>query len=272
MTKKLLLFLFALSLFGCKTTTYVQVIETKADNVKIVDDTYVFENDSLKITYNLWRERGLMQFNIYNKLNVPLYIDWRKSSYIDNTFKLNYWEDVERTNALYKSYYFYDLPYNTTASVGNSGTKMVKEERITFIPPKANYTRTKFYIIPRSFIVLDKNGPYTEIPLSNDTQQTTKVFYKEFSKDATPRTFRNFLTFSLTEDFVDEFYIDNEFYISKILEMESKNFYGIREHYTRPAYNAEELPYKDNRYFYINVGERKDEPKAKKVIKVDFDD
>jgi hypothetical protein len=27
----------------------------------------------------------------------------------------------------------------------------------------------------------------------------------------------------------------------------------------------------DNRFFYINVGERKGEPKAKKVTKVDFD-
>ncbi|CAM3459957.1 hypothetical protein [Aequorivita lipolytica] len=117
MIKNLLLFFFTLSLFGCKTTTYVQVFETKANNVKIVDETYLFENDSLKITYNLWRERGLMQFEIYNKLDTPIYIDWRKSSYIDNTVKLNYWEDVERTNALYSSYYYSGF-YGSAASVG----------------------------------------------------------------------------------------------------------------------------------------------------------
>lgn len=251
MTKKLLLFFLTLSFFGCKT--YVQVFETKADNVKTVDQTYVFENDSLSITYNLWRQKGLMQFTIYNKLNVPLYIDWRKSSYIDNAVKLNYWEDAERTNALNASYYFDSSLYRTRSSLAASTSTMVKEERITFIPPKSKYARSQFYIIPQSFIVLGKNGPQTEVTLREGSKKTTKVFYKEYGKNNTPRIFRNFLTFSLTESFKEEFYVDNEFYISKILEMEQKNFYGNKAHYSRPDDGIETLPYKDNRYFYVNV-------------------
>lgn len=271
MKKKLLLLFIALSIFGCKSISYVQVFETKTNNVKTVDETYLFENDSLTITYNLWRERGLMQFTIYNKLNVPLYIDWRKSSYIDNAVKLNYWEDVERTNAIYASYSYAGSPY-TAGSIGSSSTAMIKEERITFIPPKAKYTRSQFYIIPKSFTVLDKKGPYKDVLLKEDSQKTTKVYYKEFSKDETPRAFRNFLTFSLTEDFTQEFYVDNEFYISKILEMERRNFYGNRARYTRPKEGSEVLPFKDDRYFYVNVGERREAKRVKKVIKVDFDD
>tara|TARA_R100000306_G_scaffold31558_1_gene33631 strand:- start:16201 stop:16962 length:762 start_codon:yes stop_codon:yes gene_type:complete len=253
-------------MFGCKS--YVQVFETKANNVETVDDTYVYENDSLKITYNLWKEKGLMQFEIYNKLNVPLYIDWRKSSYIDNTVKLNYWEDVEHTNALYLGYY-YKSALLGRRSAGVSNSTKTKDERITFIPPKAKYARSQFYIIPRSFTVLDKNGPSTEVALREGSSKTAKVFYKEYSKESTPRVFRNFLTFSLTEDFTNEFYIDNEFYISKILEMDRDNFYGKRARYSRPEEGAEFLPYKDNRYFYINVGDRKGE---KKIRKVDFND
>lgn len=75
--------------YGCKT--YVQVFDTKAKNIKVENEFYVFENDSLKITYSFWAKNGLMTFGIYNKLNKPLYIDWKKSSYIDNSVKLNYW-------------------------------------------------------------------------------------------------------------------------------------------------------------------------------------
>lgn len=262
MTKKLLLLFLGLSMFGCKS--YVQVFETKVNNLKTVDDTYVYENDSLRITYNLWREKGLMKFEIYNKLNVPIYIDWRKSSYIDNDIKLNYWEDVERTNSIYASYYFNSSLYRTRSSLSTSSSTMVKEERITFIPPKSKYTRSQFYILPRSFTVLNKNSPYTETALREGSKRTTKVYYKEYNKSDTPRVFRNFLSFSLTEKFTNEFYVDNEFYISKILEMEQRNFYGNGSRYVRPD-DGEQLPYKDNRYFFIDVGKRKGETKVRKV-------
>jgi hypothetical protein len=264
MTKNLLLLFIGLSLFGCKS--YVQVFETKANNVKTIDETYVYENDSLKITYNFWREKGLMQFELYNKLNVPLYIDWRKSSYIDNSVKLNYWEDVERTNALFSSYYYYSSFYPRGRSGGASTATTTKAERITFIPPKSKYNRSEFYILPSSFTVLNKNSPYIETALREGSNKTTKVYYKEYTKENAPRVFRNFLTFSLTEDFHTEFYVDNEFYISKILEMEQGNFYGNNSRYVRPE-NGEKLPYKDNRYFFINVGKQKTH---KKVRKVDF--
>lgn len=250
MIKRILILLVTLSLFSCKSN--VQVFETKANNVQTIDDRYVYENDSLKITYNLWKEKGLMQFEIYNKLNVPLYIDWRKSSYIDNNVKLNYWEDVEHTNSLYLGYY-YNSAFTGRRSAGVSNATKTKDERITFIPPKAKYSRSQFYIIPKSFIKLDKNGLSIDVPLREDSKKTTRVLYKEYSKAETPRVFRNFLTFSLTEDFIKEFYVDNEFYISKILEMDKNNFYGNAPRYTRPHYGQEILPYRDSRYFYINL-------------------
>ncbi len=107
-----------------------------------------------------------MQFEIYNKLKTPIYVDWCKSFYIDNKVKLNYWEDVELTNALYLCYY-YESAFLGRRSAGFSNSTKTKDERITFIPPKAKYLRSQFYIISRSFTVLDKNGPFTEIGFSN---------------------------------------------------------------------------------------------------------
>lgn len=143
---------------GCKS--YVQVFNTNS-SIKTNDKGfYIYENDSLKITYSFWKEKGLMTFSIFNKLDEPLYIDWKKSSYIDNSVKLNYWVDEEKSKALisYGSY-FYDGPllkpgYTISSTDGASFSSIVKVERITFIPPKSNYYRSQFYILPINFYKL----------------------------------------------------------------------------------------------------------------------
>ena len=61
---------------SCKSS--VQVYETKSTNTSVENGLSVYENDSLKITYSFWAENGLITFAIYNKLNVPLYVDWKK--------------------------------------------------------------------------------------------------------------------------------------------------------------------------------------------------
>jgi len=214
--------------YGCKS--YVQVFETKGTNLEIENEFYVFENDSLKITYSFWKQRGLMTFAIFNKLDKPLYIDWKKSSYIDNSVKLNYWIDEEKKKTLeYYSSYYYDGPFLKPGDVvsstgGVSVSSTVKVERITFIPPNSNYYRSQFYILPNNFFKLDIKTPYKEVPRNDKPKKTTKIYEKSYSKETSPLIFRNFLTLSFSENFENEFYVDNEFYISDIKEMDRQHF------------------------------------------------
>lgn len=69
-----LLYFLTIVIFSCKT---VQVINVANTNLK-KDNYLVYENDSIKITYDLWYHHGLVSFVIYNKLDIPLYIDWKK--------------------------------------------------------------------------------------------------------------------------------------------------------------------------------------------------
>jgi hypothetical protein len=219
--------------FGCKS--YVQVLNTKSTNVKVENDLYVFENDSLKITYSFWNEKGILSFAIYNKLDKPLYIDWKKSSYIDNSVKLNYWVEEEKikTTDAYGSYY-YDGPilmpgFAVASTVGISSSSRVKVERITFIPPKSNYYRSQFYIFPNLALELSTQAPYKVVSRNDKPKKKTKIYEEYYSIDNTPLTFRNFLTFSISEDFKNEFYIDNGFYISGVMEMDERNFQYIEK-------------------------------------------
>jgi hypothetical protein len=224
--KKLAIYVLITFLWGC-TTPYYQLVETKTTNTKVVDDNYVFENDSIKVTYNFWLDRGILNFTIYNKLKKPLYIDWKKSSYINNSIKMNYWNDEASTKTIseYESSSFIFLGsrdvYSKTNGISSSLT--TKPEIITFVPPNSNYTRKQFYLTPKSFIKIPVNSYRIEkIPAFNDPEKQATLYVKDFQKDESPLVFRNFITFSFSDKFDQEFYLDHEFYISRVTKMEKK--------------------------------------------------
>jgi hypothetical protein len=171
-----------------------------------------------------------MAFSIYNKLEKPLYLDWKKSSYIDNSNKLNYWVDEEITKSLatYGSYYYNGpllqpgFAVSASASLGISTTQKI--ERISFIPPNSFCYRSQFYILPVSKFALQNNSKLTIVQRNDKPKKKTKVFTRNYLKDNSPLVFRNFLTFSSIEDFSKEFYVDNEFYVSCIKEMDTRHF------------------------------------------------
>jgi hypothetical protein len=161
-------------------------------------------------------------------------VDWKKSSYIDNSVKLNYWVDEEKTKGLssYGSYY-YDGPllkpgYAISSTGSASISSTVKVERVTFIPPSSNYYRSQFFILPINFFNLDTKTGFDEVPRNDKPKKKTKVYKASFTKEKSPLVFRNFLTFSFSEDFETEFYVDNEFFIQQILEMDERHFEQYR--------------------------------------------
>lgn len=230
--------MFGLLLFGC-SMPYVQVFKTNSSVETNKDGFNVYENDSLKVTYSFWKEKGLMTFSIYNKSDKPLYIDWKKSSYIDNSVKLNYWIDEEKSKkrSVYRGYY-YSGPllkpgFAISKTIGASTSSTVKEERITFIPPKSNYYRSQFYIMPNNSFKLNTNAEFDEVPRNDKPKKKTKVYKATFTKQNSPLVFRNFLTFSFSEDFDSEFYVDNEFYIKQVLQMDERHFEQYKYDETR---------------------------------------
>ena len=267
--KQILLSIIIASIsFGCKS--YIQLFETKTSNTKVENDFYVFENDSLKITYDFWADMGLMKFSIYNKTNKPLYIDWKKSAYIDNKVKLSYWIDEETTklSEYYGSYFFSAIIFQGIGVGVGSGSvsataSTVKAERVTFIPPLSNISRSQFYIPPDKYFEVDKKWTLKELPSNDNPKKKTKVYMKSYSKKDSPVFFRNFLTFSGYEDFRSEFYVDNEFYISDITQMNEEDFghnqkdesvkvgkFYVKDEYGNPIFVT---PFKKNSSFYIKI-------------------
>ena len=249
-----IIFLAVTTLSSC---AYSRLIECEAvDGRTDGNKNIVFENDTVKVEYNLWGENGNMYFNVYNKLSVPLYVDWYKCAYIEGERKYDY-------------------------------TGVIKERK-TFIPPMTKVSNpVQYYLlgdVTTVYATSNASGSkvkITGVDLRNDKNSTVeqvaktykksgkeKVFSKSYTSATSPLNFRSFITVSTCES-ADEctngknmLFIDNSFYVKKITEMKQKQFLGkgtkvktvIRKgNKTVKGKNVTvyQYPYKSGNSFYI---------------------
>jgi len=177
--------IIALFISSCK----MHVFYVKSNINKEADTAYVFENDTVRIKYDLWDKRGKMHFSIYNKLNVPLFIDWKNSAFILNDLPIPYW--IDRTNTKSSGS---GVAYKGIASYNSAGST-VREDRVTFIPP-------------HSKIIKDFNGHLckTDYPKSEDVN----------------KKFRNYIAYSINEDTHGESFADIDFEVTDVIVINSK--------------------------------------------------
>ncbi|MFD2921974.1 hypothetical protein ACFS6H_19800 [Terrimonas rubra] len=188
--------LFIFSLASCYPS---QVFKTASNNVFLKGNSCVFENDSVKIEYNLWAERGVVSFELYNKLNTPLYIDWKTSAYITSNRSLNYWQDETVKTTITDNSLFLN-------SNSKSVSKSVKYDRVSIIPPLSVISKSTYNILPKEY------------------HKKTKYSVGHYKPDNTPISFRSYLAISSSEDFKGTVnYIDNSFYVYQVDEVKSKN-------------------------------------------------
>ena len=181
-----LILLFA-SLESC--SKYSNIYEIKPQSALIKDKEYLeFENDTVKITYSFWGKAGVMSYTIFNKMNIPIYIDWKKSSVVKNEQKYDYWVDEintksksQSTGSSNSSLYYggYNLfNYNLV----KSESKSIKPERVTFLSPKSSVTRMQsilYNLVPEKLLQPVRKGKL----LDKDGKKNVTVDYIEMSKN-----------------------------------------------------------------------------------------
>ena len=253
---KILIFAFIITI-SLSCTKYTQIYETKPNSIAIKDEKfYNFENDTVKITYSFWQEKGVLSYTFFNKLNIPLYIDWKKCSFIRNGEKLDFWIDETTTNSVSNSrgtsnLFFGD--YNLlAANVGRTSTKgkSVKPERVIFLAPRSSITRVQFQLYP--FAVSKINGNKSQMKIAG-SKKTIESKYEDFNLGNSPLVFRNFMSISSSEKFEREMYIDNGFYVSKISQIKRKYFIGQTVHKSKAEEEAYNSQFINPKMFFITV-------------------
>lgn len=238
---------------------YVQLFNTVSLDSKLEAGYWVYETDSVKITYEFWANKGVMSFSIYNKLNFPIYIDWKNSSFVYNGSKLNYWEDEFQTTSKSTSYgYLYSGPllkpgylFSNVNQFTTSQT--IKPERLTFIPPNSTYYRSQFYLLPIQYFNFDEDNLTEKVVQRNDLPNKNTVMYEEsFSVNESPLIFRNFLAFTTSESSNNFFYSDNEFFLSQATEMKYSHFKG-KSFTTENNHIGFEYPFRKGSSFFLKI-------------------
>lgn len=242
-----------LGTFSC--TSWVQVMDTETVSISVdklpeQGYSYAFQNDSIAIVYTLWAKKGVLAFSIYNKLDIPIYIDWKKSSYISKGDKLNYWTDEKTVNGTsITTGYAYSggslfVPNIFGTTVTNQ--RITTPERITFIPPKSTYYRSDFLITPKNWYDVNKLEK-TTIPSPSKPGENIEAKVVNLTFEESPFKFRNFLTWSTKESFDNEYYVNHEFFVSKVTMVKSKDFSND----TYSNTNNVDYYYKRNDRFYV---------------------
>lgn len=277
---KLSLMVLATAMLLASCNSWIQVHETESIGKDAVSKEGVCENSDVKITYDFWAEDGVTYFSIYNKADKPMYIDWKRSVFIYNDWKNNYWIEKTTTET-------YVVPVGT----GSGVTYMPKvstvwAERYTFIPPHCYVSVPMTYIIMNNAMQVtsetsdngkttitvanslqkrpDAKSLKTSIPKYNGTASgNVKAWAQSYDKDKSPNRFRNFLTYSFDEKFTTEKFVENDFYVSKITEMTAKNFGGTKykanmqtkvgRMKSKSKVTVYQSPYRSNTTFYNTV-------------------
>ncbi|GAB4047634.1 hypothetical protein [Spirosoma litoris] len=216
MKRLALLLLFSVIFLGCMPT--VQVVTLRGSNVNPVSEGLVLDNDTLTLRYNFASERGEMQVSVVNKLNKPLYIDWKRSSFIIGQKTFDYWYDVANVN-LSSSGYIYRYGKSNFSSINSSTEGTIsKDNPISFIPPHTKAIKRQFIVFPNGTV------PMPGMPIvsqeqarwSANSKKTITVRAYTYLPEQSPLHFRNYLTLSVDKDFKTEFYIDTQFWASAI--------------------------------------------------------
>ena len=87
-----------MGLTSCKQL-YYQVYDVKSDALKQEDNSLVYENNDLKVMYNLWGENGSVGFILQNKTDKDLFVDMDKTFFIFNGQANDYFKNREYSAA-----------------------------------------------------------------------------------------------------------------------------------------------------------------------------
>jgi len=247
-----------------KASNYVQVFEL-ASELPNVNNKYTFENDTLKITYYFWGERGIVQIGIKNKLNAPIYINWEKSFYKNNLQTLSYFpegvvtkENIDAYNSyLYGGRVLTAMDYELQQQTASSNEFETKIEGYTEIKPLSYYMRLKYHVVPEDFFTLDDKAKSSSVKASYDDEATATVYTKQYKRENTPLYFESFITYSMTNKFETEYDILNKFWVIKVEEMDAKHFRGEKvgkDPEGKPIYK---FPLRESTKFYCEINKKK---------------
>lgn len=213
---KSLPFAAILLLFCASCTTFQYSIISSPDVVKNDQHEFVVENDSLKLVYNFYGNRGPIHISIQNKMGVPVYIDWQRSAVIVNEKAIPYVPGEMKIKGSFagSSYNFKNSGYGVNG--GQLYATAVLPPTIDFIPPRAIINKLPMYV-SRGFNAGIPDSAFQKEKRRLANGMIAKVKRADFTEATSPLRFRSFITYTIGEPGSKPFAFEHSFYISEIM-------------------------------------------------------
>jgi len=221
--KKLFFIPFAglLLLSACKT---YQLNTISSVNVPMDDKTGKFnvENDSVKITYSFSGKNAPINVAVYNKLNEPIYVDWKRSAYIIDKKATSFSDRAVKIDGTYDgatSQYHSGKYSGTSYTSGSLQATANLPENIMFIPPHAEVDKTLAEIAPEQNRFI-QDSLVTKVQINDQlTAMPFNAKMAKFNKSNSPLFFKSYITMYTINNNVQKFMTyTNEFYVSETVE------------------------------------------------------
>lgn len=241
--KKLILAACAASLMlsSCSKTFY-QVYNTEAPGMVEQGSSLVYENDDCKLMYNLWGENGSVGFVMQNKTNEDIFLFLSQTFFIKNGEAFDYFKNREYSNtettgvassvsaseSIYGLANIWGMWYNAskTANVetvenkGYSLTVTTKESPVVCIPAKSSKFIKEYRISDRLIKSCNQNQAYPN-------KKSDPVY---FTKEDTPLSFKNRISYSFNKDGENLKQVENEFWVSEVINYTEKEALEKKEY------------------------------------------
>ncbi|SDM25771.1 hypothetical protein SAMN05421823_111241 [Catalinimonas alkaloidigena] len=190
---------------GFGSCTRHQVIRLASDHPQTLQRAFVVETDTLLLTYNFSGEGGPVAISIYNKLNHPLFIDWRQSSLIVGGQVFPYVEGPSEG-------YVYE------ALGGPFGALPLRSSQdVALVPPHSYLQSPLFWLAPT---------PYQGLP--GDVWQERRggrLFKRQgYSAATSPVYIRSYLAFGTDRPLTHPFYQQTTFWLEEVLQTTSARY------------------------------------------------
>lgn len=233
----------ALLLTSCAPNiTYYQMYKTGSEGLVKRDNLLIYENDSVKIGYNLWGDGGNVGFAFYNKSSQNMYLDLDDCFFILNGVAYNYYKsrtfttskstnvstssEISASKAVGASAssattFYTDPSISTSKTVSAaaaisaySATKVMTasgysvayaEEKTICIPPKTAKVISEYSINESIY----RDCDLLRFPSKKETA------IKTFDRSNSPYVFSNRIAYRIGQDQTKR-YLENVFYVSEI--------------------------------------------------------
>jgi hypothetical protein len=214
MKKLLVISMAAVGLLSACSTYQMNTIRSTNTTLDEKGGGFKFENDSLKITYAFAGQDIPIHVTIYNKLNEPVYVDWRRSALISDNQSYSYADDAVQINGDVSGV---SIGRGITYSAGSVNAQATLPQNVIFVPPHTQITKniSKFnreklkYIASDSFVKAKVQG----YGLGDENVKIAK-----FDKNNSPYLFKSYITvYTLDGNTPKLTAYQNDFYVSEIM-------------------------------------------------------